>query len=209
MWETHNAVIDLATINQIGEELVDAPNKHARAIGAFLTSYGSSAYTSAPDPIAVARKVVLGMQRSTPPKQRGGLPSGKYRWYAERRIYGSAAWMQRQRLARLWSSAFLRRLIRKLRDQICSGKGAKKKSSSSGRKPPDKSGYGYAIATSLASFIMQSLHISSSIALGLAALILLKIAQSTKDAFCDMTEEEILKELLKKGGQPPLPPLSA
>jgi hypothetical protein len=196
--ETENGIIDLATINEIGEELVDAPNKHARTIGAYLTTYGSAGYASVPDPIVVARKVVLSMQRSTIAKQRSGLGSRKYRGYSAKRSYGKPAWLQRRHLAVMWTGSFLKRLIAKLREQICGAKGAKKKGRTSRRKTPYKGSYGYAVATSLASYIMHAMHISSSVALGLAALILLKIAQSTMDTFCEMTDEEILEALLKK-----------
>jgi hypothetical protein len=44
---------------------------------------------------------------------------------------------------------------------------------------------------------MHSLGVSSPVALGLATLILIKLAKTTKNAFCKMTDAEVLASIFR------------
>jgi hypothetical protein len=105
----------------------------------------------------------------------------------------------KHRGAARWTKAFLLELLSEIREKICGDTSGKTKSGKPRRakKSIDKASYGYALATWLASYLMTAMHISSSMALGLAALILIKIAQSTRNAFCKMTDREVLDSILK------------
>jgi hypothetical protein len=93
-----------------------------------------------------------------------------------------------------WSKRFLLELLAELRDLICGD--SSKKSKRRSKKLPGKESYGYFVATSIAAYIMELLHVSNAVALGLATLILIRIGQSTRNAFCKMTDREILEAML-------------
>jgi hypothetical protein len=79
---------------------------------------------------------------------------------------------------------FLRTWFKEIRDILCTQgriEAAEKSANFSGR----------AVATTLAAWITDTLGISSAVAIGLATLILLVLAQTAKDAFCQMTQEQI------------------
>jgi hypothetical protein len=42
---------------------------------------------------------------------------------------------------------------------------------------------------------MNTLHVSNSIALGMATLVLTMVAKSTRNAFCTMTDKEVMKSI--------------
>ena len=91
---------------------------------------------------------------------------------------------------------FLWEYLAGLRELIC-GKPGKKAKRTTDDSLPHENSYPYAVATAVASWIMHSLGVSSPVALGLATLILIKLAKTTKNAFCKMTDAEVLASIFR------------
>lgn len=84
-----------------------------------------------------------------------------------------------------WGRQFIARILSELREIIC---GPKPKPSKLG---PNAQAYIAAIAAA----ILAKFHVSSVTATGLAVLILLTLSRATKNAFCKMTDAEVLAAL--------------
>jgi hypothetical protein len=86
-----------------------------------------------------------------------------------------------------WGQAFISRLLRSLRDQLCGPKRSHGKLSEQSQ----------AVLAALATWIVREFHIDSPSATALAALVLIAIGKATKKALCDMKDEEVLEALQK------------
>jgi hypothetical protein len=91
-----------------------------------------------------------------------------------------------------WGKGFLKEILRGIRKAICT-----ESAEYSGLKK-EYVGYPKAFAVAASSAVLSSLGISSAMALGLATLVLLVLAQATKDAFCRMTDDDVLKSIEEK-----------
>jgi hypothetical protein len=65
-----------------------------------------------------------------------------------------------------------------------------------GRKTPSKLGpQWHAVIAAIAMYITQQLDVPSPTAVGIATLVLLTLMQTTKNAFCKMTDNEVYKAI--------------
>jgi hypothetical protein len=85
---------------------------------------------------------------------------------------------------------FIGRVMREVRAVVCK---KEKKRLVGGRSFP-------AVVSGLASSLTASLGISSALATGLAATVLVILAQAAHKSFCDMTDEQVLEAVEKKAG---------
>ena len=85
-------------------------------------------------------------------------------------------------------ASFLLSILRELREIIC-GKG---------KKPKALGKEAHAAVSALAALLTLKLGISDAAAIGLAVLILITIAQATKNAFCKMDDTEAYKAIRER-----------
>ena len=91
-----------------------------------------------------------------------------------------------------WGMAFLIQILKEVRSVIC---GEQTHGRGSLVKLSDYRAYPKALGVSLSTSIMAQFGVNEPMAIGIATLVLLTLAQATKDAFCQMTDEEVLKTL--------------
>jgi hypothetical protein len=91
-----------------------------------------------------------------------------------------------------WGRQFIRTVLAEVRETVCGDKGTY----AALRKEYDS--YVKAFAVSISSSIMNLLGVSEPMALGLATLVLLILVSATKNAFCKMTDKEVLEAIDKK-----------
>jgi hypothetical protein len=84
-----------------------------------------------------------------------------------------------------WGLNFIKKILSDLRNSIC---GSNKKP-----KPLDKKSEASLVLITTA--IMHKFHVSSPTATGLAVISVIAISRSTKKAFCEMTDDEVLAAL--------------
>jgi hypothetical protein len=84
-----------------------------------------------------------------------------------------------------WGKEFIGELLRSLRNIICKNNQLPRMS--------QYHVYPEAVFAAIAAEIMQRTGHTESMALGLATLILMILARITKEAFCKMTDDEVLK----------------
>jgi hypothetical protein len=89
------------------------------------------------------------------------------------------------RLAIIWGDQFLRSILDELRKLIC-GKG---------KNPTKLSDQSQAAIAALAVYIARQFHITNVTANGLVVFFLLKLGQATKNAFCKMTNAQVIAAL--------------
>jgi hypothetical protein len=87
---------------------------------------------------------------------------------------------------------FVARTLHEVRSIICTGKFKPTSRSASGAIP--------ALVSGLASSITASLDISSTLATGVAATVLVVVSQAAHKSFCDMTDDEVIKAVEKRTG---------
>jgi len=85
-------------------------------------------------------------------------------------------------------TSFLLSILRELREIIC-GKG---------KKPKPLGKEAHAAVSALAVLLAARLGISNATAIGLAVLILITLAQATKNAFCKMDDVEAYKAIKER-----------
>lgn len=90
--------------------------------------------------------------------------------------------------ALLWGINFFKQFLREIRKIICEKKKVR-------TRVEDQKDLPTASIAALSASLMTALHISNALATGLATLVLLTIATATKNAFCTMTDEEVLQKL--------------
>lgn len=85
-----------------------------------------------------------------------------------------------------WGLGFLREILKEIRAIICTKKGA------AGVNLKDYKNYPRGIAAALAAVIVRKIGVEEPMALGLATFALIAVANATKNAFCKMTDDEVL-----------------
>lgn len=90
-----------------------------------------------------------------------------------------------------WGLRFLEQILAELRKAICS------KDSEYSKLKTEYKSYPKAFATALASSTLASIGISGPVALGVATFVLIVLATATKNAFCNMTNQEALEAVRK------------
>jgi hypothetical protein len=88
-----------------------------------------------------------------------------------------------------WGKQFLLQTLREVREIICTNSGEY-----ANLKNEYKS-YPKAFAVAVSTALMAKLGASSPMALGIATLVLLSLAQATKNSFCKMTDEQVIKKI--------------
>jgi hypothetical protein len=88
-----------------------------------------------------------------------------------------------------FASEFIARLLREIRNAICKPQRDRNKLDHRTQ----------ATLVVIATAAMQMFHLSNATANGFAVLTMLTIGRCTKKAFCDMTDEEVLKAMKKSG----------
>lgn len=92
--------------------------------------------------------------------------------------------------AKLWGVKFLKQFIKEIRLIICEKQKEK-------NAIDDYKHYPKAIIVAVSSSLMTALSITNPMVLGLATLILLVLSTATKNAFCNMTDEDVIKSVEK------------
>jgi len=88
--------------------------------------------------------------------------------------------------AKEWGIRFLYQVMREVRTIVC-GRAKDRK----GSRKVD-AGYTKALAVSISTTVLNTLNVHDPATLGLATLILITLSQATKNAFCKMTDAEVL-----------------
>jgi hypothetical protein len=86
--------------------------------------------------------------------------------------------------------AFAERFLGSIRNQIC------KEAAKKGKKTRELSGQ--AVAAAVATSVTTALGTANPIAIGVSSIVILAIASAAKDAFCQMTDAEVLNALKQK-----------
>lgn len=86
-----------------------------------------------------------------------------------------------------WGRNFLKQFLIEIRKSICSSTGPYTKLQREG------SAYPRAVATAISASLMNFAGVSNPVALGVSIFILLLLAKITQNAFCNMTDDEVLE----------------
>lgn len=84
-----------------------------------------------------------------------------------------------------WGKQFLKEILREIRKAVCTDKPMDSEAA-------DSRSYPKAIAVAISSTVMNACGVDSAMALGIATLVLLTISRATKQAFCTMTDDNVL-----------------
>jgi len=90
-----------------------------------------------------------------------------------------------------WGLRFLGEILAEVRKAICA------KNSEYSKLKAEYKSYPEAFAVALSTGALASLGINGPMALGVATFVLLVLATATKNAFCTMTDQEVLKAVQK------------
>ena len=96
-----------------------------------------------------------------------------------------------------WGVKFIKEILKEVRLLICNEKARKK----AGFDLSDYKSYPRAMGISLASVITAKLGVTEPMAIGIATLVLLSIAQAVKNAFCTMTDDQVIEVIQSKEAQ--------
>ncbi|NOT53686.1 MAG: hypothetical protein HOP18_03685 [Deltaproteobacteria bacterium] len=91
-----------------------------------------------------------------------------------------------------WGLKFLKEILKEVRVLVCEERARKKTGLVS---LSDYKAYPKALGVSLATAIMTKLGVNEPMAIGIATLVLLSLAQATKNAFCTMTDAQVIETL--------------
>jgi hypothetical protein len=89
----------------------------------------------------------------------------------------------------IWGREFLKQMLKEIRAAICSDE-----PSYSGLRK-EYHGLPKAAAVAVSTFIMGTFGVDEPVALGTGVLALLTVAHSTRNAFCNMTDDEVLRAI--------------
>ena len=89
----------------------------------------------------------------------------------------------------LWGREFLKRIIINIRIAICDNKAEYASLRKDGQE------YSKGLATAVSVSLFSTLGLSDPVSIGCSTLILLVVMQATKGAFCEMTDEEVMKSV--------------
>jgi hypothetical protein len=90
-----------------------------------------------------------------------------------------------------WGTAFIATCLSELRKIICGD----------GKTPKKLSGHTQGGLAALATFLMQQYGFTNATATGLAVLILIKVGQAAKNAFCKTTDKDFLASLARNADE--------
>lgn len=93
-----------------------------------------------------------------------------------------------------WGMQFLKQVLCEVRVIVCT------RSKEYARLRKEAGSYPKAFAVAVSAGVMNTLGVTSPMALGIATLVLLALAQATKNAFCKMTDEDVIKAIDEKVG---------
>ena len=99
-----------------------------------------------------------------------------------------------------WGVRFLQEIPKEVRALICDKK-ARRKAGLVNFK--DYRAYPKALGVSLATVITTKLGVTEPMAIGIATLVLLTLAQVTTDTFCKMTDEQVVETIKSKDPKKP------
>lgn len=94
-------------------------------------------------------------------------------------------------MAGQWGTKFLAEILNEIRQAICGHK-RKGKAVRAVLDLSDRETYTKAIGASVATIVMGRLGVTEPVAIGVATLALITVGNATKNAFCTMTEQEVL-----------------
>lgn len=88
-----------------------------------------------------------------------------------------------------WGMQFLQQVLREVRLIVCT------RSKEYARLRKEAGSYPKAFSVAVSAGVMNALGVTSPMALGIATLVLLAFAQATKNAFCKMTNGDVLRAI--------------
>ncbi len=91
-----------------------------------------------------------------------------------------------------WGKQFLLHILKEVRAAVC------EESKQSENLKQEYSNYARAFAVSISTSVLSAMGISNPAALGIATLVLITLAHATKNAFCDMTDMEVIAAIDRK-----------
>jgi hypothetical protein len=97
-----------------------------------------------------------------------------------------------------WGALFIYQMLKELRSLICE---TQTESKTGIVDLKEFKAYPKALGVSLASLVMAKLGVTEPMAMGIATLVLLSLAQATKNAFCASTDEEVIKAIRERREQ--------
>lgn len=132
----------------------------------------------------------LDSKTGLPPISFLGIAAQRAEILSKRQYTTDAAWdekraVQSESMPLKWGRNFIKQILLELRKIIC---GPKNKSTKLGSESA-------AVISAIAIMIVTKFHVNSVTANGFAVVILLALAQATRNAFCTMTDEEVLAAL--------------
>ena len=91
-----------------------------------------------------------------------------------------------------WGLRFLKEILKEVRALVCDAKARKKAGLVTFT---DYKGYPKALGVSLSTVIMTKLGVTEPMAIGIATLVLLSLAQATHNAFCNVTNAQVVETI--------------
>lgn len=88
-----------------------------------------------------------------------------------------------------WGKLFLYQMLKEIRAIICT------ENSEYIKLRDEYKSYPKAFAVAVSAALMAKLGVNGPMALGIATLVLLSLAQATKNSFCTMTDEQVLRKI--------------